>query len=103
MCSLRVSWGVQEENLLHAVMRCAAVESSFYSFVLGILLVGGGGGITVAGGVTGVVSSSLTASLFFISSSCSSCALCFPTLVPLRHTSYELCSSSSIDLCLSLR
>ena len=85
-------------------VRNAAVESSFCSFVLGILLVGGGGGgITVVGGVTGVVSSSLTTSLFFISSSCSSCALCFPTLVPLRHTSSEFCSSSSTDLSLLLR
>ena len=53
-------------------VRCAAVESSFCSFVLSILLFGGSGGITVVGGVTGVVSSSLIASLFFISSSCSS-------------------------------
>ena len=84
-------------------VRCAAIESNFCSFVLGILLVGGGGGIIIAGGVTGVVSSSLTASLFFISSSCSSYALCFPTLVPLRLTSSEFCSSSSTDLCLLLR
>ena len=65
-------------------VRCATVEFSFDSFVLGILLSGGGGRITVAGGVTDVVSSSLTASLFFLSFSCSSCVLCFPTLVPLR-------------------
>ena len=84
-------------------VRCAAVQSSFCSFVLSILLYGGGGGITVSGGVTGVVSFSLTASLFFISSSCSSCALFFPTLVPLRHTSSEFCSSSSAYLCLLLR
>ena len=83
-------------------VRCAAVESSFCSFVLSILPSGGGGGITVAG-VTSVVRSSLIASLFFISSSYSSCALCFPTLVPLRHTSSEFCSSSSADLCLLLR
>ena len=84
-------------------MRCATVESSFCSFVLSILLSGGGGGITVAGGVTSVVRSSLTASLFFISSSCSSYALCFPTLVTLRNTSSEFCSSSSANLCLLLR
>ena len=84
-------------------VRCATVESSFCSFMLSILLSGGGCGITVAGGVIGVVSSSLTASLFFISSSCSSYALCFPTLVPLRHTSSEFCTSSSADLCLLLR
>ena len=87
---------------MHAV-RCAAVESSFCFFVLSILLSGGGGGITVAGRVTSVVSSSLIGSLFFISSSYSSCALCFPTLVPLRHTSSEFCSSSFTDLCLLLR
>ena len=63
------------------VVRCAAVEFSFFSFVLSILLFGGGGGgITVVGGVTGVISSSLTASLFFISS----WVLCFSTLVSLR-------------------
>ena len=84
-------------------VRCVAVESSFYSFVLSILLSGGGGGITVAVGVTGVVSSSSTASLLFISSSCSSCALCFHTLVPLKHTSSKFCSSSSTNLCLLLR
>ena len=84
-------------------VRCAAVESSFCSFILSILLSSGGSGITVAGGVTGVVRSSLTASLFFISSSCSSCALCFPTLAPLRHTSSEFYSSSSVDLCVFLR
>ena len=84
-------------------VRCAVVEFNFSLFVLGILLSGGGGGITVAGGVTDEVSSSSTASLFFISSSCSSCALCFPTLVPLRHTSSEFCFSSSTDLCLFLR
>ena len=84
-------------------MRCAVVEFSFDSFVLGILLSGGGGGITVAGGVTDVVSSSSTASLFFISSSCSSCVLCFPTLVTLGHTSSDFCSSSSTNLCLLLR
>ena len=61
-------------------VRCAAAEFSFDSFVLGILLCGGGGGITVARGVIDVVSSSSTASLFFISSSCSSCGLCFPHL-----------------------
>ena len=85
------------------VVRCATVKSSFCSFVLSILPSGGGGGITVAGGVTGVVSSSLTASLLFINSSSSPYALCLPTLVPLRHTSSKLCSSSSVDLCLLLR
>ena len=85
-------------------VRCAAVESWFDFFVLDILLSGGGGGgITVAGGVTDEVSSSSTASLFFINSSYISCALCFPTLVPLRHTSSEFFSSSSTDLCLLLR
>ena len=84
-------------------VRCATVEFSFDSFVLGILLSGGGGGITVAGGVTDVVSSLSNASLFFISSFYSSCVLCFPTLVPLKHTSSDFCSSSSTDLCLFLR
>ena len=84
-------------------VRCAVVEFSFDSFVLGILLSGGSGGITIAGGVTDVVSSSSTASLFFISSSYSSCVLCFPTLVPLRQTSSNFCSSFSVDLCLLLR
>ena len=84
-------------------VRCAAIEFSFYSFVLGILLSGGGGGIIVEGGVTDVVSSSSTTSLFFISSSCSSYVWCFPTLVPLRKTSSDFCSSSSTDLCLLLR
>ena len=68
------------------VVRCAAVS-----------------GISVAGGVTGVVSSLLTTSLFFISSSCSSWVLCFPTLVPLNQTSFDFCSSSSADLCLLLK
>ena len=54
-------------------VRCAAVEFSFYSFILIILLSGGAGGMTDAG------DSSLTASLFFVNSSCSSCALYFPT------------------------
>ena len=78
-------------------VRCAAVEFSFDSFLLGLLLFGGGGGITVAGGVTDVVSSSSTASLFFISSSYNSGVLCFPTLVPLRQTSSNFCSPSSAD------
>ena len=78
-------------------VRCAAVEFSFDSFVLGILLSGGGGGITVAGGVTDVVSSSSIASLFFISFSCSSYVPCFPTLVPLRQTSSNFCTLSSDD------
>ena len=77
-------------------VRCAVVDSGFFSFVLSILLSSGGGGwIIVAGGVIGVISSSLTAASFFISSSCSSYALCFPTLVPLRQTSSDFCSSSS--------
>ena len=74
-------------------VRCAAIEFSFDSFVLGILLSSGGGGITVAGGATDVVSSSSTALLFFISS----WVLCFPTLVSLRQTSSDFCSSSSDD------
>ena len=78
-------------------VRCVAVEFSFDSFVLGILLSGGGGGITVARRVTDVVSSSSSASLFFISSSYSSCVLCFPTLIPLRQTSSDFCSSSSTE------
>ena len=53
------------------VVRCAAVEFSFYCFVLSILISGGVGGMTDAGGVTYAVDSSLTASLFFINSSCS--------------------------------
>ena len=78
-------------------VRCAAVESSFGSFVLSILLSGGGGGITFARGVTGVVSSSLIVSLFFIRSSCCSCALCYPSFVPLRQTSSNFCSLSSTE------
>ena len=50
--------------------RCAAVEFSFDSFVLGILLSGGGDEITVAGEVTVVVSSSSTASLCFLQFLC---------------------------------
>ena len=50
-------------------VRCAAIKFSFCSFVLSILLSGGAGGRTDAG------DSSLTASLFFVNSSCSSCAL----------------------------
>ena len=84
-------------------VRCPAYEFSFCSFVLSILLSGDVGGITVAGGVTSIVSFSLTASLSFISSSYSSCVLCFPTLVSFRHTSSDFCSSSSTDLCLLLR
>ena len=84
-------------------VRYAVVESSFCSFVLSILLPGGNGGITVVGGVTGVVSSSLTASLFFISSSCNSWVLCFSTLVSLMQTSSDFYSSSSTDLCLLLK
>ena len=63
-------------------VRCDAVEFSFCSFFLSILLSGGAGEMTDAG------DSSLTASLFFVNSSCSSCALYFPTFAPLRHTSY---------------
>ena len=78
-------------------VRCAAVEFSFCSFVLSILLSGG------AGGMTDARDSSLTASLFFVNSSYSSCALNFPIFAPLRHTSSEFCSSSPADLCLLLR
>ena len=53
-------------------VRCAAAEFSFYSFVLSILLSGG------VGGMTDARDSSLTASLFFVNSSYSSCALNFP-------------------------
>ena len=62
-------------------VRCVAVEFSFCSFVLSIPLSSGAGGMTNAG------DSSLTASLFFVNSSCNSCALYFPTFAPLRHTS----------------
>ena len=72
-------------------VRCAAVEFSFYSFVLSILFFSGAGGVTDAG------DSSLTASLFFVKSSCSSCTLYFPTFAPLRHTLSEFCSSSPAD------
>ena len=78
-------------------VRCSVVEFSLCSFVLSILLSGGAGGMTDAG------DSSLIASLFFINSYCSYCALYFPTFAPLRHTSFEFCSSSSADLCLLLR
>ena len=79
------------------VVRCAAVEFSFCSFVLINLLSGGAGGMTDAG------DSSLTTSLLFVNSSYSSCALYFPTFAVLRHTSSEFCSSSPVDLCLLLR
>ena len=46
-------------------VRCAAVEFSFCSLVLSILLSGGAGGMTDAGMVTDVVDPSLTASWFF--------------------------------------
>ena len=52
-------------------LRCVAVEFNFCSFVLSILLSGGAGGMIDAGGVTDAVDSSLTASLFFVNSSCS--------------------------------
>ena len=78
-------------------MRCAVVEFSFCSFVLSILLSGGAGGMTDAG------DSSLTASLFFVNSSCSSCALYFPTFASLRRTSSKFYSSSPANLCLLLR
>ena len=77
-------------------VRCVAVEFSFCSFVLSILLSGGAGGMTDAG------DSSLTASLFFVNSSYCSYALYFPTFAPLMHTSSELYSSSPADLCLLL-
>ena len=78
-------------------VRCSAVEFSFCSFVLSILLSGGANRMTNAG------DSSLTASLFFVNSSCSSYALYFPTFAPLRYTSSEFCSLSPADLCLLLR
>ena len=53
-----------------AVM-CAAVVFSFCSLVLSILLSGGASGMTDAGRVTDAVDPSLTASWFFINSSCS--------------------------------
>ena len=52
-------------------VRCAAVEFSFCSLVLNILLSGGAGGITDAGRVIDAADPSLTASWFFINSSCS--------------------------------
>ena len=81
----------------------AAVEFSFCSFLLSILLSGGAGGMTDAGGVTDAVDYSLTASLFFGNSSCSSYALYFPTHVPLRQTSSDFCSPSSAGLSLLLK
>ena len=53
------------------VVRCVAVEFSFCSLLLSILLFGGAGGMTDAGRVTDVVDPSLTASWFFVNSSCS--------------------------------
>ena len=44
------------------VVRCAAVEFSFYSLVLSILLFGGAGGMTDARTATDSVDPSLTAS-----------------------------------------
>ena len=84
-------------------MRCAAIEFNFCSFVLSILLSGGAGGMTDLGGVTDAADSSLTASLFFVNSSYSFLALCFPTPVPSRQTSSDFCSSSSAGLCLLLK
>ena len=49
----------------------AAVEFNFCSLVLSILLSGGAGGMTDAGRVTDTVDPSLTASWFFVNSSCS--------------------------------
>ena len=46
----------------------AAVEFSFCSFVLRILLSGGASGMTDAGGVADAIDSSLTASLFYVNS-----------------------------------
>ena len=51
--------------------RCAAVEFSFCSLVLNILLSGGAGGMIGAGRVTDAVDPSLTASWFFDNSPCS--------------------------------
>ena len=48
----------------------AAVEFSFCSLVLSILLSCGAGGMTDAGRVTDVVDPSFTSSRFFVNSSC---------------------------------
>ena len=53
-------------------MRCAAVEFSFCSWLLSIMLSGGVGGMTDAGRLTDAVDPSSTASSFSINSSCSS-------------------------------
>ena len=50
-------------------MMCAAIEFSFCSLVLNILLSGGASGMTDAGRVIDAVDPSLTASWFFINSS----------------------------------
>ena len=49
-------------------VRCAAVEFSFCSLVLSILLSSGTGGMTDAGRIIDAVDPSLTASLFFVNS-----------------------------------
>ena len=81
----------------------AAVEFNFCSLVISILFSGGAGGMTDAGRVTDAIKSSLTASLFFVNSSYSFLALCFPTPVSLRQTSSNFCSSSSAGLSLLLK
>ena len=53
------------------VVRYAAVEFSFCSLVLNILLSGGAGGMTDAGRVTDAVDPSLNASWFFDNFTCS--------------------------------
>ena len=81
----------------------AAVEFSFCSLVLSTQLYGGAGRMIDVGRVTDAVDPSLTASLFFVNSSYFFLALFFPTPVPLRHTSSDLCFSSSTGLSLLLK
>ena len=103
MCSREFHGGSKRRISSLLVVWFVVVELSFCSLVFSFLLSGGAGGMADARRVTDAVDPSLSASWFSVNFSCNFLALCFPSPVPLRQTSFDLCSSSYAGLSLLLK